>query len=76
MEVSQDLTSTALQLKCWVPICSSTSGQQQLFSLPDNSQTREIWLALAGRAITSFDERICFCSEHFSVSFKKPNSET
>lgn len=56
------------EIQCWVPNCTSSNKNQTLFSLPDNPNTREIWLALAGKPVTSLKEKICFCSEHFSVS--------
>lgn len=62
-----DLTSK--EIRCWVPNCSTDSSKQlKLFSLPDNPKSREIWLALAGKAVTSPDEQICFCSGHFLVN--------
>lgn len=64
--------SSAREITCWVPNCKNTSnGDHKLIYLPDNPKSREKWLALAGKAITSPEEQIYFCSEHFSVSFLK-----
>lgn len=64
------VTSIPCNYKCWVPNCEkSTNNKKEMFNLPDNPKFREIWLALAGKAITSPREEIIFCSEHFSVSF-------
>lgn len=72
MHNNHTFTSSAREVTCWVPNCIKPSKREcKLFALPDNPKFKEMWLALAGKAITSQDEQICFCSEHFSVSFSQ-----
>ncbi|CAH1118691.1 unnamed protein product [Phaedon cochleariae] len=55
--------------RCWVPTCLNPDldPKKKFFTLPENAQAREVWLALSGKPIESISTEIFFCQDHFST---------
>lgn len=67
--MKKSVASKSSTIECWVPLCKEPINKEnKLLPLPSNSQSREIWLALAGKPVTTPGQKINFCSNHFSVS--------